>query len=379
MFGHTTSGRGSLTLLLFSGTASNIIAKLLYSVSAPGLDGDELKPFAKPWFSTLLMFLGMALCLPCSWLFEKFTQFSFSNTDSRSSSSARGDEETPLLLSPQDDQQDRDRDEEEGEEEESALAISGKGAWRQRYGAIIFPTLFDLVASALLSVGLLFITASLYQMMRGTEIIFTAILSILLLHRHLNTQNMTGLLLCTLGLVLVGYSGLLSSREPQQHGGGGDSIIFSSPKYLSIDPFSSTPSSSSPTGQQALLGMMLIVVAEAVQALQIVAEDYLMSAAAASQLPPIDVVGYEGIFGLVIMSLVVLPLLQISPFGTEGSGLREDSLESIHMLMHSRPLALLASIYVVGMAAYNFSGRFFYVFFSSCWCGDVSPSPHPAL
>lgn len=51
------------------------------------------------------------------------------------------------------------------------------------------------------------------------------------------------------------------------------------------------------------------------------------------------VVGYEGVFGVVAMALILL-LVQFLP-GQEGIGLREDSLESMHMIMaspvHSSP------------------------------------------
>jgi hypothetical protein len=53
---------------------------------------------------------------------------------------------------------------------------------------------------------------------------------------------------------------------------------------------------------------------------------------------------------------VVLPALQASRLGPEGGGLREDSLESWHMVAHSRPLAACAAAFLACMAVYNLAG-----------------------
>jgi hypothetical protein len=65
---------------------------------------------------------------------------------------------------------------------------------------------------------------------------------------------------------------------------------------------------------------------------------------------------YEGLFGSALMLVVVLPLMQISRLGPEGGGLREDSLESLHMLRHSPTLAACAAAFVACMAVYNVAG-----------------------
>lgn len=52
---------------------------------------------------------------------------------------------------------------------------------------------------------------------------------------------------------------------------------------------------------------------------------------------------------------VLLPVAQALP-GAEGGGLHEDSLDSLVMLAHSRPLRLAAAASVACMAAYNVAG-----------------------
>ena len=58
------------------------------------------------------------------------------------------------------------------------------------------PTIFDLMATVLMNVGLLYVTASVYQMMRGAEMLFAAAFAVIFLHRKLNRFHYYGLLCC---------------------------------------------------------------------------------------------------------------------------------------------------------------------------------------
>lgn len=72
------------------------------------------------------------------------------------------------------------------------------------------PTVFDLIATVLMNIGLLSVTASVYQMMRGAEMVFAAILAVTCLRRALNRLHYLGILACVCGIVLVGLSSVLS-------------------------------------------------------------------------------------------------------------------------------------------------------------------------
>lgn len=58
---------------------------------------------------------------------------------------------------------------------------------------IAIPMMFDLVATALMSIGLLFVTASVYQILRGSEMLFCALYSVAILRRPLNKFHYLGL------------------------------------------------------------------------------------------------------------------------------------------------------------------------------------------
>lgn len=68
------------------------------------------------------------------------------------------------------------------------------------------PSLFDLVATLLMNVGLLSVTASVYQMMRGAEMLFAALFAVTALRRVLNRYHLLGILCCVVGG--VGWDGV---------------------------------------------------------------------------------------------------------------------------------------------------------------------------
>ena len=76
---------------------------------------------------------------------------------------------------------------------------AGSGGWKQKL-LLAIPTVFDLAATILMNIGLLNVTASVYQMMRGAEMLFAALFSVLFLKRHLNLFHYLGILCCVVCL-----------------------------------------------------------------------------------------------------------------------------------------------------------------------------------
>ncbi|GAB4821846.1 hypothetical protein N2152v2_008892 [Parachlorella kessleri] len=198
--------------------------------------------------------------------------------------------------------------------------------WKQ-LGYVLIPTVFDLLATILMSVGLLYVTVSIYQMMRGTEVVFAALFSIVFLRRKLNYQHYAGIFLVLVGITVVGVAGAQSGQGPPEN-------------------------EASSGASQIILGMLLIVAAEAVQAAQVVAEDHFMSSLS---LDPVTIVGFEGLLGTALLAGIVMPIMQ-NVSGPEGQGFHEDSLESLHMLAHSRPLLIGFVTYIAVIAIYNVAG-----------------------
>eukprot|EP00892_Ulva_mutabilis_P009770 jgi/Ulvmu1/7165/UM034_0073.1 len=290
--------RVSVVGLLTFGTLTSLFSKIVYELQGIGLDG-ELHYFRKPWFMTTLMFVGMSLCLPLAYLEERVA----------AQSNGNGVADEPLLT---------DGDTTAGEppvkrsELREALMLS-------------IPTVFDLMATVLMNIGLLSVTASVYQMMRGAEMVFAAVLAITCLNRTLNRMHFLGILACIGGIVLVGLSSVLS-------GEGGSQIQV--------------------TPTQVAIGMALIVLSQAVQAGQITFEDYFMSEMSVA---PMKIVGYEGVVGSILMICVMAPIVRLLP-GKEGEGIHEDIVDTVHMITSSPRLAAVLTVQMLGLLAYNYCG-----------------------
>ena len=141
---------GGLAAVLAAGTLSSLLGKVIYTIKAPGLD-DKLHLFEKPYMSSLLMFVGMLLCLPASWAAQAAAAAFHARPHTGNDDPSSGAQEP--LLPPV----------------ESRQSVGeSAAAWWQRYEAILWPTLFDLTATVTMSAGLLYTTASVFQMVRGT-------------------------------------------------------------------------------------------------------------------------------------------------------------------------------------------------------------------
>ena len=89
------------------------------------------------------------------------------------------------------------------------------------------------------TIGGRYVTASVYQMLRGAEILFSAIFAVAFLHRSLNRLHYGGIACCLVGITLVGASTLLGSSQSSEE----DSSPSASPG-------------------QVFMGMALIVIAQ---------------------------------------------------------------------------------------------------------------------
>lgn len=279
-------------MLLF-GTINTVMSKLQNSSWSVGIDGIP-KPFSKPWFQTLVMFTGEALCLA----FFGIQQWRAKRREA--SGVINEGEGDPLLSMPKDD----------------VLQDSGKKA-----NLLVFwgPAALDLVGTTLGNIGLLWTVASVYQMLRGSVIIFTGILSVLFLKRRLNINNYTGMSITAGGIVLVGLSSMLSKPA-----GSGSHLV--------------------------LLGDALVVAGILCNAIQMVIEEVLLKT---RSVPPPQLVGMEGIFGMLMMGAVVLPAVYYIP-GPEGQGIHENVLDAFVMLGNNGWLLAFVLCFFFSIAFFNF-------------------------
>lgn len=200
---------------------------------------------------------------------------------------------------------------------------------RKMFFVLALPAAFDLLATFLANIGLLYVTVSVFQLMKCTVIVFVALLKVFVLKDRLRGYMWIGIGLNMLAALMVGATSLA--------GGSSD------------DEASSGAAAVSPPAHEAGFGILMIVLSCGVQAVQYVFEEKLMDDGDSA--PPLIVVGMEGLWGLILTSVVVYPIAYLLPGSDLGSHERFD--DAYEMLVNSQLAQIVACIYVLVILGYN--------------------------
>ncbi|EER10777.1 conserved hypothetical protein, partial [Perkinsus marinus ATCC 50983] len=241
--------------------------------------GEE--PFNKPWTQNLAMFLGESMLLLV--VLYRQRQHQYGNNSDGSPRPSRNT--PPYLFAP--------------------------------------PAALDLLGTGLSGIGMNFITASVWQMMRGSIVVFTAILSALLLGRTMHRSKIFAVCCTVVGLTLVGISSVLDTRSS---------------------------ASTSTGGTASLVGIGFTVLGQLCGAMQMIAEERLLKS---RRCPSSLVVGMEGLWGIGSM-LVVLGIMSWLPGGDNGSF--ENAKDSLYKLESSSAILTLMVTYFLSISVFNLSG-----------------------
>ncbi|EDQ92026.1 uncharacterized protein MONBRDRAFT_14488 [Monosiga brevicollis MX1] len=190
------------------------------------------------------------------------------------------------------------------------------------YNPIIFllPALCDCTATSTMYVGLTLTYASQFQMLRGSVIIFTGLLSKFWLGRKLEGFRWMGMVLVLIGLLCVGLAAFFSG-------------------------------SSGASAPNPILGDILIIAAQVIVALQMVIEEKFLSK---YTVPPLMAVGWEGFFGMGIITTLCLIFWEVP--GTRAGGKFENINDAFLQLGNSHAIQLAIAGTIVSIAFFNFSG-----------------------
>ena len=94
--------------------------------------------------------------------------------------------------------------------EREALKVNLHG-WKNLY--LWIPALCDLTGTTLMNVGLIYTSASIYQMLRGSVVLFTGTLSHFVLKTKHPLYKWAALIVVFIGVLLVGAAGIMSSSS----------------------------------------------------------------------------------------------------------------------------------------------------------------------
>lgn len=72
-------------------------------------------------------------------------------------------------------------------------------------------------------------------------------------------------------------------------------------------------------------------------------------------IPGVKIVGYEGVFGTIMMLGVMMPIAYFLP-GPEGEGIHENTLDTLTMIGNSKALQTILAIDMAALLLYNMSG-----------------------
>lgn len=201
------------------------------------------------------------------------------------------------------------------------------------YFVLIIPSVFDLVATALCMFGLLHVNVSIYQMLRGSAIIFVALLKEFALKDKLRSYMWIGVFWNVVSIVLVGMTAMLSA--------GSDENASPNP----------------------LLGVMLILGGALVQSLQYAFEERVMSMDVSA--PPLLLIGMEGFWGTLLCIFVLYPIAYYTPGDDHGS--YENPFNTLYMISHSSEVRGMFFLYFICIFGYNMLACLVTFMLNSVW------------
>ncbi|CAH0514805.1 unnamed protein product [Peronospora belbahrii] len=357
----------SAVIMLVSGTFSTVLMKTEYAVHSHGistcLDPDTgeqttLCPFAKPWFGVLQMKVAMTLCLAFLYMRKLIQRRKYLETPVLK---MQKDKRRYVVSTPSDEELEMIKrkyaNHAEAESKVEALKqkyqthsggqinekspllaprLHGEESQQGRVSprtmiAIAIPSLLDLLQTVLSNVGLLWISSSVYQMARGSVIIFSAFFSVRLMDIKLHGYHFATIWIVMLAVAIVGYAGVGHHMKDSP---ADDAKSFN-----------------------AVLGLFFIITAQILCALQIVVEEHMMLALNVS---PMLLVGFEGLWGLVFY-VVLVPVLTFTPADIGSAFARtwhEDFVDSFVQVKNSPTLMVLILAYIVAVGTLNVTGNY---------------------
>jgi len=303
---------------LIAGTACSLTSKVMLSMKSVGMTGEE-EEFSYPLFQTFGMFLGMTAGLVMHFIVVQF------RIPLPGYNHTKGDYK-PI----------------NGEIAESdSILESPKSVPLWMYGLLAIPAVFDLVATAFCMFGLRYVNVSIYQMLRGSAIVFVAILKHYVLGDKLKRYQWVGVGWNVVSIILVGTVAILASSSGSTAEGGGSSSKYNNP----------------------LVGVCLILMGALVQSLQYAFEEKVMSMEIPA--PPLLLIGMEGFWGSLICLFILYPLAYY--FHGSDHGSIENPFNTIAMISNSPEIQSIFCLYFISIFCYNILACLVTFMLNSVW------------
>jgi hypothetical protein len=115
-------------------------------------------------------------------------------------------------------------------------------------------------------------------------------------------------------------------------------------------------SNSDANKSNVLIGDILIICAQIITATQMVYEERFVGS---MNIPSLQAVGFEGTFGFLVLSLLLIPMYFITvppPFANNPRGVLEDPIDAFYMIKNNLLLLVPITGTIFSIAFFNFAG-----------------------
>jgi drug/metabolite transporter (DMT)-like permease len=304
---------------LASGTGCSICSKTMMQMSSVGKSG-HIEPFSKPIFQTFGMFVGMMFGLVMHVIVKRYRiEFPGYVHDTPS---------TTVRKIP--DGNSNNKTVSYGSITTTAVVPDPNDVPHWMLWFLAIPSIFDLAATALCMMGLQYLNVSIYQLLRGSGIIFVALLKQYWLDHPLYTFQWVGVSYNVVSVFLVSATAVLGNH------------------HVAKDEEAAASATSS-----AVMGVSLVLAGALVQALQFVFEEKVMTMDSESAAPPLLLIGMEGLWGTVLCLFVVYPLTTYVIPGNDFGGTYEDMGNTITLIANSPTIQWTFCAYFLVIFSYN--------------------------
>ncbi|CAD5230387.1 unnamed protein product [Bursaphelenchus okinawaensis] len=200
------------------------------------------------------------------------------------------------------------------------------GARLQKFNLFLFalPTICDISGTCLQYTGLNLTTASSYQMLGGSVVLFAGLLSVIYLKMHFAGYKWLGMILVTAGLAVIGLCDMYFNGNTE-------------------------------TGSDVIVGDILIIIAQVLHAVQAVLEQQILHK---YDVPPLLAVGLEGTFGFLILSAMMVPMYFITvpkTFSHNPHQRLEDMFFALKQISEEPLIAVGLMGLIVSIGFFNFA------------------------
>ncbi|ORY69810.1 uncharacterized protein BCR38DRAFT_463297 [Pseudomassariella vexata] len=206
---------------------------------------------------------------------------------------------------------------------------------------LALPAICDICGTTLMNAGLLMVAASIYQMTRGALVLFVGLFSVVFLRRRLHAFQWTSLVGVVFGVAIVGLAGAISPDTKSKA-----TSLTDLAKRIAEEPVVSD-------AVRAVVGVLLIAGAQIFTATQFVLEEWILER---SSIEPLTVVGWEGLFGLVV-TLIGMLLLHFTIGRTESGRFGIfDMEEGLRQMFEYKTVLVSSFLIMISIGGFNFFG-----------------------